>query len=292
MYSTIPKKQLHFFLDSGKEFDLRMATVRASGEVAHGQMTSGFKPCDWKTLRKASQDDTDPASGRQNQCVSKRGWKMQNMRSWKSQLTWVCSICNNQHAYRGQVRVLLFLVGHHGPVEVTAFDQGHSCCWQTYTGLQCYIYTKSSYFKLVVLLLAAHLQYKWWQSRKVAKTDVRSQSCGWTFVNVDPLHPGHGTCFHDSVRDCDGVDSVHDTLKEEKKNNILSVVHTQTHWLKNSVLYFSVYVILQRGRRAIGPCPSCSPARWRVSLLKEAGQKKRHEKTAEGWKTMRDEKDF
>lgn len=39
---------------------LRMATVSASGEVAHGQITSGFRPWDWKTFRKASHDDTDP----------------------------------------------------------------------------------------------------------------------------------------------------------------------------------------------------------------------------------------
>lgn len=33
-----------------------------------------------------------------------------------------------------------------------------------------------------------------------------------TFVDVDPLHPGHGAGFHDSVRHCDGVDPVHDAL--------------------------------------------------------------------------------
>lgn len=39
---------------------LLIATVRASGELAQGQMTSDFKPLDWKTLRKASQDEIDP----------------------------------------------------------------------------------------------------------------------------------------------------------------------------------------------------------------------------------------
>lgn len=39
---------------------LRMATVSASGELAQGQMTSGLRPLDWKTLRKASQEDIDP----------------------------------------------------------------------------------------------------------------------------------------------------------------------------------------------------------------------------------------
>lgn len=39
---------------------LRMATVRASGELAQGQMTSGLRPLDWKTLRKASQEEMDP----------------------------------------------------------------------------------------------------------------------------------------------------------------------------------------------------------------------------------------
>lgn len=39
---------------------LLIATVRASGELAQGHMTSDFKPLDWKTLRKASQDEIDP----------------------------------------------------------------------------------------------------------------------------------------------------------------------------------------------------------------------------------------
>lgn len=39
---------------------LRMATVMASADVAHGQMASGFSPWLWNRLRKASQDDTDP----------------------------------------------------------------------------------------------------------------------------------------------------------------------------------------------------------------------------------------
>lgn len=42
-----------------------MATVMASGEVAQGQMTSGFSPWDWNTFRKASQDDTDPGKKRE-----------------------------------------------------------------------------------------------------------------------------------------------------------------------------------------------------------------------------------
>ncbi len=43
---------------------LRNATVMASGDVAHGQMTSGFKPCDWNMFKKASHDETDPKSER------------------------------------------------------------------------------------------------------------------------------------------------------------------------------------------------------------------------------------
>lgn len=37
-----------------------MATVMASEELAHGQITSGRSPRAWNTLRKASQDDIDP----------------------------------------------------------------------------------------------------------------------------------------------------------------------------------------------------------------------------------------
>lgn len=40
---------------------LLMATVRASAELAHGQMTSGRRPLLWKTLRNASHDEMDPA---------------------------------------------------------------------------------------------------------------------------------------------------------------------------------------------------------------------------------------
>lgn len=39
---------------------LLMATVRASGELAQGQITSGFSPLLWKTLRNASHDEMDP----------------------------------------------------------------------------------------------------------------------------------------------------------------------------------------------------------------------------------------
>lgn len=44
----------------GSVTHLRIATVIASGEVAQGQITSGFSPWDWNTFRKASQEDTDP----------------------------------------------------------------------------------------------------------------------------------------------------------------------------------------------------------------------------------------
>lgn len=37
-----------------------MATVRASGELAQGQMTSCRRPLLWKTLRNASQEEIDP----------------------------------------------------------------------------------------------------------------------------------------------------------------------------------------------------------------------------------------
>lgn len=39
---------------------LLIATVRASGELAHGQMTSGFRPLLWNTFRNASHDEMDP----------------------------------------------------------------------------------------------------------------------------------------------------------------------------------------------------------------------------------------
>ena len=37
-----------------------MDTVRASGQHAHGHIASGFSPLLWKTLRKESQEVSDP----------------------------------------------------------------------------------------------------------------------------------------------------------------------------------------------------------------------------------------
>lgn len=46
-----------------------MATVRASGELAQGQMTSCRRPLLWKTLRKASQEEMDPGERTQEEDV-------------------------------------------------------------------------------------------------------------------------------------------------------------------------------------------------------------------------------
>ena len=43
---------------------LRTDTVRASEELAHGQMASGFKPLFWKALRNESQEVKDPKGNR------------------------------------------------------------------------------------------------------------------------------------------------------------------------------------------------------------------------------------
>ncbi len=137
---------------------LRMATVRASGEVAHGQITSGFRPWDWNTFRKASHDDTDPDNKEWiKKTLTKQGRNSQNSQpnmlkclyvvvlyyketmfvqdKW---LTRVRSISHNKHTYGGQVGVPLIFVGHHGPVEVTALHQGHTC-YQRARGI-CYIW--------------------------------------------------------------------------------------------------------------------------------------------------------
>lgn len=49
---------------------LRIATVRASGELAQGQMTSCRRPLLWKTLRNASQEEIDPG-GKEGQWSDK-----------------------------------------------------------------------------------------------------------------------------------------------------------------------------------------------------------------------------
>lgn len=64
--------RLSAFRVSKKMSHLRIATVRASGEVAHGQITSGFRPWDWKTFRKASQDDTDPAGKQKTRVLARK----------------------------------------------------------------------------------------------------------------------------------------------------------------------------------------------------------------------------
>lgn len=57
-------KLLHIFysgsISTGVTQYLRIATVRASGELAQGQMTSCLRPLLWKTLRNASQEEIDP----------------------------------------------------------------------------------------------------------------------------------------------------------------------------------------------------------------------------------------
>ena len=55
---------------TGAQPYLRMATVRASGELAHGQMTSWRRPLLWKTLRNASQDEMDPGGERGGRSAS------------------------------------------------------------------------------------------------------------------------------------------------------------------------------------------------------------------------------
>lgn len=54
------KLLLLFYSGAVTAAHLRMATVMASEELAHGQITSGRSPRDWNTLRKASQEDIDP----------------------------------------------------------------------------------------------------------------------------------------------------------------------------------------------------------------------------------------
>lgn len=62
---------------------LLMATVRASGELAQGQMTSDLKPLLWNTLRNASQDEIDPGGGEE------RGMKGgQERRGGQDRLRW------------------------------------------------------------------------------------------------------------------------------------------------------------------------------------------------------------
>lgn len=65
-------------------------------------------------------------------------------------LTWVCSISHNKHTYGGQVGVPLVLVGHHGPVEITAFHQGYTC----YQGVRqiCYIWCTWILYLLFIII--------------------------------------------------------------------------------------------------------------------------------------------
>lgn len=67
--SAAPLQQLHRITDMTQY--LRIATVRASGELAQGQMTSCRRPLLWKTLRNASQEEIDPG-GKEGQWSDKR----------------------------------------------------------------------------------------------------------------------------------------------------------------------------------------------------------------------------
>ena len=66
--------------------------------------------------------------------------------------TWVCSISHNKHTYRRQVGVSLVLVGHHGPVEVPALHQGHTC----YERVQ-----RTYYIRFIVIILVSTYFYSW-----------------------------------------------------------------------------------------------------------------------------------
>lgn len=55
---------------------LLIATVRASAELAHGQMTSGRRPLLWKTLRNASHDEMDPVEKQREHYVPCRAFKL------------------------------------------------------------------------------------------------------------------------------------------------------------------------------------------------------------------------
>ncbi|KAL0611638.1 hypothetical protein AAY473_018262 [Plecturocebus cupreus] len=60
-YSHLKTRKLgHREINQLTQEYLRIATVMASADVAHGQMASGFSPWLWNRLKKASQDDTDP----------------------------------------------------------------------------------------------------------------------------------------------------------------------------------------------------------------------------------------
>lgn len=60
-------------------------------------------------------------------------------------------------------------------------------------------------------------------------------------MNVDPLHPRHGTCFHDSIWHCDGVDSVHDTLEKYRQCQHYIVLHTKVEKV-NYIVAFNLTV--------------------------------------------------
>lgn len=79
---------------------LRMATVMASGELAQGHMTSGFRPWDWNTFRKASQDDTDPGETRRDTLAVPRccfGGPGPTERGLGELLTGVGAVGDDQH---------------------------------------------------------------------------------------------------------------------------------------------------------------------------------------------------
>lgn len=80
---------------------------------------------------------------------------------------------------------------------------------------------------------------------------------------MDSLHPGHGTCFHDSIGHRDGVDSVHDTLGKESIKNI-----NVTFVLSTNVKNTSILEILPLEHHATSPCPSYSPEHSPVSPLR------------------------
>lgn len=143
---------LLFFCSAVTAADLRMATVMASEELAHGQITSGRSPRAWNTLRKASQEDIDPVitnthththtePAKQIYKQTQTKWINDNLLwlqgvyrgyfiKWESAgwLTWVGSVSYDEHAQRAEADVSLVSLGQQRPVHVPRLHHRHPSC--------------------------------------------------------------------------------------------------------------------------------------------------------------------
>lgn len=163
----------------------------ASGEVAQGQITSGFSPWDWNTFRKASQEDTDPDGKRFNTLllilVSWEGGSKLGVMKYSQGLAPSATI-----SIRNEAKLV-------------------SLCSRWAIMAQC----RSRHFTKATRAAREqdrHVTYVYF----FFCTALLKLRVWFTFVDVNPLDPGERTSLHHRIGNTDSVYPVHHSLEINK----------------------------------------------------------------------------